>query len=59
MAESTFRVALVPRVFFGPNAEEELCAALDAVRRDSAQLAILPEIPFNQDAPENITGLLC
>ncbi len=55
MAESTFRVALVPRVFFGPNAEEELCAALDAVRRDSAQLAILPEIPFNPWSPASRT----
>jgi predicted amidohydrolase len=63
MADGQLNIALVHDVFFGDGAEERLDTLLDAARSGGAELAVLPELPFdpwipgtrevrNQDAEE-------
>lgn len=51
MSEGVFRVALVTEVFPEPSDSSLLIDLLSRAREDGADLAVLPELPFNSWAP--------
>ena len=51
MTDGRLKIALIHDVFFGDGAEERLDALLDEAKTGGAELAVLPELPFDRWIP--------